>query len=1390
MWSFWLDVGGTFTDCLARTPDGTLFRRKVLSSAITKGSGLLSRVGQAAQGGAGPPIITLHDPSRTEPTNFWTNYTLRFLDHQGQPLLKAPITGSTSKGHLEFVLLSPPPRLFPSTVYSYELQSPEEAPLLAIRLFLGLRLDQPIPPCSVRLGTTRGTNALLTRRGARTAFVTTRGFADILRIGYQNRPKLFELAIKKPEPLFVVTAEIDERIAADGSVLKAPSESQINQELARLKAAGIDSLAICLLNSYANATHEQQIEQLARAAGFTEISVSHRVSPLMKIVPRGDTTVVDAYLNPILKTYIDHLSHSLRPSVPPSLGPSSNDLRLMTSAGGLASPAAFTGKDSLLSGPAGGVAGFSRAAEAAGFTKAIGFDMGGTSTDVSRYDGCYEYEFETEKAGVRIVAPMLAIETVAAGGGSICKFDGVKLIVGPDSAGADPGPACYGCGGPLTITDCNLLLGRIVPEHFPFALDRTAAEQCLSEIAAQVNSAGSDLRPSTFGLRLDLAAGFLRIANANMAAAIRSISLAKGYDPRDYCLVAFGAAAPQHACAVATELGITKILIHPDAGVLSALGIGLADVVKHRIASVYRPLSSPRHPPPRSRAPTHSVGRHDEPLSPSLPPSVSPSELHSILTDLEAQTHSDVTSEGIPASCIETRRSLDLRYQGADAPLTIPEPTDGDYQTAFEAAYRRLYGYIHENRPLEIVAARVEAIGRSETHPDPSHRLEPVPCEPHGSHELIVNRQPRSAPLYHREKLPAGASFTGPALILEPLTTTILDPNWSATVLSRGELLLESTSLSPSLSLTVSPSQLVPSPDPILLELFNNHLTAIATQMGITLRNTSMSVNVKERLDFSCAIFTATGDLVVNAPHIPVHLGAMSQTVKKIIVDNPAIRLGDVFVTNDPYRGGSHLPDVTVVTPVFNNDSQPDDIRFFTASRAHHAEIGGITPGSMPPFSKNLAEEGVLIQNVKLIDAGRSRFEELRTLLTSGPHPSRSPDTNLADITAQVAANQQGAQDVRRMIQQHSLPIVQAYMQHIQAAAEHKTRAALAKLPPGPRQFSDHLDDGTPIHVTITMHPHKPEAQARGTAADSSDPSIRNSLLPAATIDFTGTGPIHPGNLNANPSIVTAAVIYVLRLLINENIPLNQGVLNAVALIIPPGLLHPLPSGEGGKRSSAGEGTPTPHSAFRTPHSLPAVVGGNVETSQRVVDVLLGAFDLAAASQGTMNNLLFGDETFGYYETICGGSGATANSDGADAVHTHMTNTRLTDPEVLEARYPVRLHEFSIRHGSGGAGLRRGGDGIIRRLEFLKPLTLSILSQRRGPHAPYGLHGGAPGALGRNSIRRVGSAHLSSSLRPSVPPSLRPPAEPLPNLVQIAVLPGEELTIETPGGGGFGKPPS
>lgn len=1305
VWEFSIDVGGTFTDCIARSPAGEMRPIKVLSSGVTKG--LIED-----RQGTNRIVDSLR---RQEPADFWLGYEIRFLNDQGETTLASKVAAFHPRlGVVETATLLPD-TIGPGT--RYELSAGEEAPILAIRTALGLRRDQPLPEVSVRLGTTRGTNALLTRRGARTIFVTTKGFADVLLIANQDRPRLFDLDIVKPEPLFANVLEIDERLDADGRVLKAPDDADVRRQLQSLNRQ--DSLAICLLHSFANSTHEQLVERIARELGFTEISVSSRLAPLIKIVSRGDTTVMDAYLNPILREYLGRLRRQLQSrnecretsaTHDPRLSTQGSQFKLMTSAGGLIDADRFVGKDSILSGPAGGVIGFSRVARQAGFTKSIGFDMGGTSTDVARFDGQYEYEFETKKAGVRIVAPMLAIETVAAGGGSICGFDGVKLIVGPQSAGSDPGPACYGRGGPLTVTDLNLWLGRIVPSRFPFPLDRIAVERRLTELQARVEG------------NLDaLADGLCRIANANMVRAIRRISVARGYDPADYVLVCFGGAGAQHACAIAESLGMNRILNHPLASLLSAYGIGLADVRRFGERSVLKPYST-------------------EQLA----------DLESLFAKLEQAARAEVIAEGIPADRIQPAvRSLDLRYAGVEATIRVTSPVDSDYAARYEQLHRQLYGYAHTGRPLEITAARVEVVGLSTEPPSDLQPLVPRAPTPDDSQDACFEGEFRVAPIYFREHLRPGDQILGPALISEPSSTVVVDPGWNARLLERGEVLLErrdsgveSPEWNRKANALLSRSTLDPQPsmpaDPVLLEIFNNLFASIAEQMGVTLQKTSCSTNVKERLDFSCAIFDSQGNLVVNAPHIPVHLGAMSETVKRIIADNPddfVVRTpasdlphggvqATVFVTNDPYRGGSHLPDVTVVTPV--HDAMTGNLIFFTASRAHHAEIGGILPGSMPPFSKNLGEEGVLIRNFKLVDAGVSHEEELRQLLLSGPHPTRAIHDNLADIRAQVAANNIGVRLLSELVEKQSLDVVQAYMRHIQIAAATKMRQALTALPDGRYERVDHLDDGSPIHATITID------------GDS------------AAVDFTGTGPVLKSNLNANRAIVTAAVMYVFRCLINEDIPLNGGVLEPISIVVPECLLNP--------------------PEYPDPSQSAAVVGGNVETSQRVVDVLLGALGLAAASQGTMNNLTFGDATFGYYETICGGSGATANANGADAVHTHMTNTRLTDVEVIERRYPVRVREFSIRKGSGGAGQHHGGDGIVRKLEFLRPLNVSLLTERRGAFPPFGLNGGQPGSLGHNTLTKADTREVVE----------------LDGKAQLTVSVGDLLLIETPGAGGYG----
>jgi 5-oxoprolinase (ATP-hydrolysing) len=1338
VWEFWIDVGGTFTDCLARSPSGQIVTFKTLSSGITKGRA-------EAWNGRG----RLFDSRRqADPSGFWDGYILRLLTQDARVASETRVVRSDPQTGLE---LADSIAWQSAEPLRYELSSGEEAPVFAIRAILGLGMRQPLPPVVVRLGTTRGTNALLERKGARTALVITRGFGDALAIGNQDRPRLFELAIRKPEPLYGAVVEIEERLDARGAVLQTPDPAEIRRQLSALRRGRFDSLAICLLHAYRNPAHEELVAQVAREEGFAEISLSSRISPTIKLVSRGDTTVMDAYLTPILREYVQRIQTSLaarreEETTPgprgsgvgggidacESHGASSPEtvparrgarLKLMTSAGGLIDADRFSGHESILSGPAGGVVGFSRVAEQAGFRRAIGFDMGGTSTDVSRYDGRYDLEYESTKAGVRVVTPMLAIETIAAGGGSLCRFDGVKLVVGPESAGADPGPACYGRGGPLTITDANVFLGRVPVDQFPFPLDRSAIADRLETVRREMASSSTlpAIAPE------ELAAGFIEIANANMARAVRKISVARGYDPSEYVLVSFGGAGGQHACALARLLGMSRVLIHPYAGILSAYGIGLADVRSHRERAVLQPLTT-------------------ETLA----------GLEGLFEEMEQAARADVRREEILADRIDRPvRSLDLRYQGIESTINVLQPDDGDYRGRYEALHEQMYGYRRAGRPLEIVVARVEVVGRTSDVTSPPRPVQVRAAQPSSYVRTWFAGEELATAVLMRDQLQPGDRISGPAILCEPTSTVVIDPGWTGDVLARGELLLTDRAEGAAshtgdiaaadtgdetaghavdtaarhagdADRTVADRHTLTGttpPSPVQLEIFNNLFASIAEQMGVTLQRTAISTNVKERLDFSCAMFDAAGGLVANAPHIPVHLGAMGETVRRILADNPAMQPGDVFVTNDPYRGGSHLPDVTVVSPVHGAGGE---LLFFTASRAHHAEIGGITPGSMPPFSRSLAEEGVLIRNFRLVEGGRSHEDALRRLLASGPYPSRNVADNLADLAAQVAANRAGARLLCELVDRYGVAVVRAYMGYIQQAAAEKVRRALRGLSDGVRSFRDSLDDGSPIAVTVTI------------AGDR------------ARVDFTGTGGVLASNLNANRAIATAAVLYVFRCLLAEDIPLNSGVLEPIELVLPQCLLNP-PDGP-------------------DPAHCAAVVGGNVETSQRVVDVLLGALGLAAASQGTMNNLTFGDATFGYYETICGGSGATRGADGADAVHTHMTNTRLTDVEVLEHRYPVRVLEFSIRRGSGGAGQRRGGDGVVRRLEFLRPVKVSLLTQRRGPYRPFGLAGGASGAPGRNLLTRRGEREAIE----------------LGACVELDVQAGDVLTIETPGGGAYG----
>ncbi|WP_144186368.1 hydantoinase B/oxoprolinase family protein [Elioraea rosea] len=1202
-WQFWVDRGGTFTDIVARAPDGALTTHKLLSE----------------------------NPERYR-----------------------------------------------------------DAAVAGIRAVLGLERDAPIPTGlveAVKMGTTVATNALLERKGERTLLLVNHGFADTLRIGWQTRPRLFDLAITLPEMLYERVAEIPGRLMVDGSE-REPLD--LDATRAALEAAlddGIRAVAIVLMHAWKNPGHERRVAALAREMGFGQVSASHEVSPLIKWVGRGDTTVADAYLSPILRRYVEQVAGEL------------GDTRLyfMQSNGGLAEAGAFQGKDAILSGPAGGIVGAARTAGLGGFERIIGFDMGGTSTDVALYDGAFERSFETLVAGVRIRAPMMAINTVAAGGGSILHFDGSRYRVGPDSAGAAPGPACYRRGGPLTVTDANVCVGKIQPAHFPsifgpggdLPLDASIVRECFLALSARIaRDTGTKLRDPR-----EVAEGFLRIAVANMANAIKQVSIAKGHDPARFALQCFGGAAGQHACLVADELGMGTVFIHPFAGVLSAYGMGLADQSAMREAAAELPLSG--------EAMDELAGRLDA---------------------LAAEATASLVAQGAEAGRIAVTRTLHLRYEGTDTTLPIAFGAHAEVRDAFTAAHRARFGFATPERALVAEAVSVEATSpgeavREERHPartEADGTLAPIDTV-----EMFTAGRAWETPVFDRDALRAGDIVKGPALIREATATTVVEPGWQARATEANHLVLTRTEARPS-RIAIGTGETGEGADPVMLELFNNLFMSIAEQTGLVLQNTAQSVNIKERLDFSCAVFDESGNLVANAPHIPVHLGAMGESVRTVLATRrDTLKPGDVVALNNPYNGGTHLPDITVITPVF--DEAGRELLFFVGSRGHHADVGGITPGSMPPLSRTLEEEGVLVDNMLLVDGGQFREAEFRALLTGATWPARNPEMNIADIKAQVAANEKGVQELRRMVGQFGLDTVRRYMKHVQDNAEESVRRVIGRL--GDGSFDYRMDDGSPLRVAVRV-----------------DRAARS-----AVIDFTGTGAQRNDNFNAPPAVTRAAVLYCFRCLVGTDIPLNDGCLKPITIVLPGG-------------------------SFLSPRPPAAVVAGNVEVSQAVTNALFGALGAIACSQATMNNFTFGDGAFQYYETICGGTGAGPGFDGTSAVQTHMTNTRMTDPEVLELRYPVLLEEFGIRRGSGGKGKWRGGDGSVRRIRFLAPMTAVILASRRNV-APFGLEGGEDGAAGLQRVERVDGR-----------------VEVLTGTDKAELEPGDVFVIETPGGGGYGTP--
>jgi 5-oxoprolinase (ATP-hydrolysing) len=1174
-------------------------------------------------------------------------------------------------------------------VLSENPEAYRDAAVQGIRELLGVPAGAAIPADAigaVKMGTTVATNALLERKGERTLLVTTRGFRDALAIGYQARADIFAKKISKPELLYKHVVEVDERVRADGTIEAAPDEKTIRGQLQEQYDAGFRAAAIVLMHAYRFPAHEQLIAHIARDIGFTQVSVSHEVSPLIKLVGRGDTTVVDAYLSPILRRYVEQVAGELGTGldVADSQGA---QLMFMQSSGGLTAARLFQGKDAILSGPAGGVVGAVETSRLAGFNRMIGFDMGGTSTDVSHYDGELERSFETEVAGVRMRAPMMSIHTVAAGGGSILHFENGRFRVGPDSAGANPGPKAYRRGGPLTVTDANVMLGKLSPKLFPAIfgpnrdqpLDADAVRAAFEDMAKVI---GDGRSPE------EVADGFLAIAVENMANAVKKISVQRGYDVTHYVLTCFGGAGGQHACLTADALGISTVMIHPFSGILSAYGMGLADIRASRQRTVSQELAA-------------ALGT-----------------LQPIRDDLTASVLEEMASQGVTASGTEVLHRAHLRYQGTDTTLPVTLANAAEMTLAFETAHKKQFGFIFENREIIFEAYEVEAIGGGADSDEPEFELDNSAPRTAEQTKFFSGGAWREAPVYRRADIKPGSRASGPCLIVEPHQTIVIEDGWAFEITRLNHVVLKRVAeLSRAKPIGTQA-------DPVLLEVFNNLFMSIAEQMGVTLQNTASSVNIKERLDFSCAVFDADGALVANAPHMPVHLGSMDRSVESVIAQNQGkIRPGDVFALNAPYNGGTHLPDITVVTPVF--DAEGRNILFYVASRGHHADVGGTAPGSMTPLATTVDEEGVLFDNVLLVDRGRFDEAGITDLLSNHPYPARNVAQNVADLRAQIAANEKGVHEMRKMIAQFGLDVVQAYMGHVQDNAEESVRRVLEKL--GNSEFSYPTDQGSVIQVKITVDKAKREA----------------------TVDFTGTSPQKKNNFNAPEPVTRAAVLYVFRVMVESSIPMNAGCLRPIRIIVPEG-------------------------SMLKPQYPAAVVAGNVETSQHVTNALFGALGAMAASQGSMNNLTFGNATYQYYETLCSGSPAGVFNDGTgfegtDAVHVHMTNSRLTDPEILETRYPVLLEDFHIRENSGGRGRFSAGDGTKRTIRFLEKMDCAILSSHR-TIKPHGLEGGETGELGKTTVRR-----LDGTL------------EELGGCAQTIIEAGEAVTVQTPTAGGYGK---